>query len=173
MAEVEIKDFNDLVKLLKGASAEAVPAAVDAAAAVYLEAARAAAPVSQARQQFKNLPAHPSGQLRASIKVIGGRQTRLLSSAQGNIARRVFVGPEKKTGYYGYLVEKGYTAMGGAGRKARKAKGGTHSQRGVSAGRKIRGRAWFEPAIKAADSAALRAAQDAFNAKLNELASRT
>lgn len=148
-------EFEALIHLLRATSAEAVPAAENAAAVVYRDAARAAAP-------------RRSGQLASSIAVIEGRPLRTL---MGDTRRRLFVGPEKKKGYYGYFIEKGYTATGGR-RRRRPATETTHGQKGVTGGRKIVGRPWFDPAMRSADAAATEAAESAFDAKMKELDSR-
>lgn len=152
-------EFDALIKLLRATSAEAAPAAENAAAAVYRDAAIAAAP-------------RRSGQLAASIKIIEGRP---LKSLMGETRQRLFVGPEKKKGYYGYFIEKGYTATGRATRaktgrrSARNATATTHGQKGISGGRHIPGRPWFAPAIAGADSRAVNAAETAFDVKLKQL----
>ena len=156
MAGIEADEFNALAKLLRATSAEAVPVAEDAAAQVYLQAAKSAAP-------------RRTGQLQQSIKVIEGKPRRTL---MGDTRNRLFVGPEKKKGYYGYFVEKGWTATGPKRRK-RGATMTTHSQSGVTGGRKIPGRPWFEPAVRSADAQAVQAAEAAFNAKLRELDQRS
>lgn len=145
--------------MLMGVSKEAIVAAEDAAAKVFLRAARAAAPVD-------------SGQLRSSIKIIEGKDKTVLAVEQGqSTRRRLFVGPEKKKGYYGFFVEKGHRT---AGRKriGRVASGNTHSQRGVAPTGSVGPRPWFEPAIRSAEAAATAAAETAFGAKLNELNAR-
>ena len=122
MAEVEIEAFNALRRLLAAVSTEAVAAADEAAAEVYLSAASAAAPVAE----------HESGSsARAAAGERGDRPggpSKLLSSQQGNIAHRIFVGPTKKKGFYGYFLERGWTATGPK-RRARTATATTHSQR--------------------------------------------
>jgi hypothetical protein len=156
MAESEIEAFNALHRLLGSISGEAVQAADEAAAAVFLAAAKAAAPVK-------------TGQLQRSIKIItSAKSSALASSLQGNIAPRMWVSPEKKTGYYGFFVERGWVTVGSR-RRGRASTGSTHSQRGAQGGHKVPGRPWFDPAIAAAEEAAVEAAESAFNAKLGEL----
>ena len=166
MAESEIEAFAALRNLLAAVSTEAVAAADQAAAEVYLRAAIAAAPVAT-----RNDASHPPGQLRESIEIVGSDKTKLLSSMQGDVTRRIFVGPTKKKGFYGYFVERGWTATGPK-RRARAATNTTHSQRGVSGGSKIEARPWFDPAIEGAESAAMEAAQNAFDQKLQDIDSR-
>ena len=155
MANTGSEEFDALIRLLRATSAEAVPAAENAAALVYQNAATAAAP-------------HKTGQLRSSVKIIEGRPLKTL---MGDTRRRLFVGPEKRKGYYGFFLEKGWTATGRR-RRARVATASTHSQRGIAGGRKIPGRPWFEPAIRGADSAAVQAAEAAFSDKLQQLDSK-
>jgi hypothetical protein len=151
---MEDNEFNRLRRLLEATRAEAVPAAEEAAAQVYLQAARAAAP-------------RKSGRLADSIQIVRGRTRGALSES----GQRLFVGPEKKKGYYGYFLEKGYVSVGSRRRK-RAATATTHSQRGSEGGRNITARAWFGPAIKAVDSQAEAAAVAAFEAKVRELDAR-
>lgn len=156
MARYDVPEFEALRKLLESTAAIAVPAAENAAAEVYREAISAAAP-------------RRTGQLSRSVKVFEGKNRGALT--QEFERRRLLVGPEKKKGFYGYFVEKGWTATGSR-RKGRTATKTTHSQRGVSGGRKISGRPWFGQAVKSADSRALQAAEEAFNNKLNQLAAK-
>lgn len=171
MAQIEIEAFQSLIKLLEATSAEAIPAAQNAAAQVYQQAARSAAPVETSGNPFgKNrnvTPKHP-GQLLESVKIIQGREIKKLAMGKGQPLRRLFVGPEKKKGFYGYFLEHGWTATGPK-RRERTATKNTHSQKGVSGGRRIQRPPWFEPAIKSSDSAAVSAAETAFNQKLREL----
>jgi len=159
MAGFEQEAFNALRDMLAGVAKEAVPEAEMAAAKVFRTAARAAAPVD-------------SGQLRASINVIEGKDKTALSTQAGESARRrLFVGPEKKKGYYGFFLEKGHRTAG-----PHRVKCGTggigHSQAGVVTQRTVPGRPWFEPAIRSAEASAMSAAESAFNTKLAELNSR-
>ena len=163
MAEVEIEAFSALHRLLAAVSNEAVAAADEAAAQVFLAAARSAAPVTSAVH-----PGHPPGQLQRSVAIVRSANTKMLSSMQGNVAPRIFVGPTKKAGFYGYFVERGWTATGPK-RRERAATNTTHSQKGVTGGHKIEGRPWFDPAIQGAQQQAAEAAQAAFDQKLQEL----
>lgn len=187
MAGFEQDAFNALRDLLAQTSKEAIPAAEDAASVVFRNAARSAAPVK-------------SGQLRSSIKVIEGKDKDGVSFEIGaSRRRRLFVGPEKKKGYYGFFVEKGHKspkgkaetfyqkhgALGRASRDqgqpgwafksrrlAREAGRATHSQQGLTQSTKIDAQPWFQDAVTAAEPRALQAAENAFNAKLNELNGR-
>lgn len=135
MAGIEADEFNALIKLLKGTASEAATAAEDAAAQVYLAAAKAAAP-------------RDTGQLERSISIIESEnRKKLVFSAGAGNRGRLFVGPTKKKGFYGYFLEKGW-------------KGGV---------KKIAARPWFEPAIRAADARAVSAAETAFESKMKEL----
>jgi hypothetical protein len=166
MAETEIEAFNALKRLLEAASTEAAAAAIDAAANVYLEAARAAAPVGSSRKSH-----HSSGQLRQSIQIIKSNKTKMLSSMQGNISQRVFVGPEKRKGYYGFFVEKGHKTAG-PHRIGRQSTRTTHSQRGSKSRGSVAPRVWFESAIRSAEGRAIEEGQKAFYNKLAEIDSR-
>jgi hypothetical protein len=165
MAETEIEAFNALKRLLEAASTEAAAEAMNAAASVYLEAARAAAPVGSGSLS------HLSGQLRESIKIIKSNKSKIMSSMQGNISQRVFVGPEKKKGFYGYFVEKGHKTAG-RHRIGRGSTNKTHSQKGSASKGSVAARPWFERVIQAAESRAIEEGQRAFNKKLEEIDSR-
>ena len=167
MAESEIEAFNALHRLLAATSSEAVTAADQAAAQVFLAAGQTAAPVTQEKN-----PDHPPGQLRQSVAIITSNKTKMLSSMQGNVSQRIFVGPTKKLGFYGYFVEQGWTATGPK-RRERPATNTTHAQHGVTGGHKIAGHPWFDPAIQAAKPTASQAAEAAFDQKLQELDSRS
>ena len=158
MAGTGSDEFDALIRLLRATSAEAVPAAENAAAIVYRDAA-----VHAAAGHSK------SGQLASSIKIIEGRPQKGVLA--GEIRNRLFVGPDKKKGFYGYFLEKGWTATGPK-RRGRKATMTTHSQRGVAGGHKVHARPWFEPSQRAADSRAEQAAEAAFNSKLEQLNNR-
>lgn len=146
-------EFDELIRLLRRISPEAVPAAENAAAKVYQAAAIAAAP-------------RRTGQLAGSIKIIEGKYKKALTSDTAR--RRLFVGPEKKRGYYGYWGEKGR-----GGFSAKKKRTLSWVENGVRIFRKSVGpqrpRPWFYAAIRAADDQAAAAAEAAFNAKLEEL----
>lgn len=158
MAGFELDAFMALRDLLASMPREAIPAAEEAAAQVLVDAARAAAPVQ-------------SGQLRRSIGIIRGRDRNTLVSPIGDSARRVFIGPEKRKGYYGFFLEKGHKTAGP--HRVKRGTGGiAHSQSGVATQRMVPARPWFEPAIKSAEQSALTAAERAFNSKLEQLNSR-
>jgi hypothetical protein len=156
MANVELEAFNGLYEMLRDVSKVAVVAAEDAAAKVYRDAARAAAPVGK-------------GQLRRSIKIVEGKLRGTLSMGVGLSTRgRLFVGPEKRTGFYGFFLEKGHK-VSGPRRIKRGRSGSTHSQAGSAATGTVDARPWFEPAMIAAEPQAMEAFESAFNAKLDEL----
>ena len=169
MAEFEAEAFNKLRKMLESTSVEAVPAAEDAAAKVYLRAIRAAAPT--AKRWIRKTGVYSTGDLKRSIKIVQGREIKTPSVKAGTRTRRLFVGPTKKKGFYGFFIEKGWTATGPK-RRQRTGRVRAHSQRGVTGGRTIAGRPWFSSAVRSADSEALHAAESAFNSKLRELDNR-
>jgi hypothetical protein len=178
------EEFDALIRLLRATSEEAVPVAENAAAVVYRDAARAAAP-------------RKTGQLAASVKVIEGRPAK--GVLYGETRRRLFAGPEKKKGYYGYFVEHGWKAPTGprvtytttrgdrwnpaghtytTGRRRRvesmvsRQGGRTASQMGRTSYKKIDAKPWFHRSQRNADSSAARAAETAFEGKMSELDSR-
>ena len=147
MAQSDLSDaFGGLALLLKSGSGPAVKAAQDAAAKVYVRAAKAAAP-------------RDSGQLEQSITV-----SRVLDpgySAEVGQRDNVRVGPSQRRGYYGYFIEKGHRTAG-PHRVNRDTGRAAHRQRGAEVRRSIPARPWFEPAIESAHGEALKAAEAAF-----------
>lgn len=170
--------FDALADLLKNGVPEAVIAAEDAAAKIYQQAIRSAAP-------------QKTGQLKSSAKIFESKDRKVLS---GENRKRVLVGPEKKRGFYGYFLEHGWKAPRGprvtyttirgdrwnpkgttytTGRLRRTTGGAASSQMGREEFKQIPARPWFDSAVKGADSAAETAAESAMNAKLSELDGRT
>jgi hypothetical protein len=149
---VGVEPFEGLVKLLRGASGEGLQAAQNAAAEVYRAAIAQAAP-------------RRTGALAGSVGIYRSVNRKQLT---GDNLERLLVGPGKKTGYYGFFIEKGWIATGRA-RRERSGAGRTHGQKGVTGGRKIPGRPWFEAAVGAADDAAEKAAEATLEAKLHEI----
>lgn len=159
MAAAETEAFDNLYELLKATSTQATGAAEDAAAAVFAEAARAAAP-------------RASGQLAGSVKIIDSQIKGTLSFGTeiGN-RRRLFVGPEKRRGFHGYFIETGWRTAGS--KRIKRGTGGrAHSQKGSAHSRQIPGKPWFAPAIAGAESRAQAAAENAFNQELDRINSR-
>jgi HK97 gp10 family phage protein len=138
MAQTDIEDaFSGLAVLLGKAGVEAGVEAVHAAAQVYVQAIKAAAPVRL-------------GTLRESIGIVPTKDGRLL------------VGPQKKTGYYGYFLEHGHRTAGP--RRVKRSVGGrAHGQRGVVTQRTVPPQPWFEPAAQSVAAEAKQAAVAAFD----------
>jgi len=91
MARTDIEyAFEQIRDMLKNGSKEAINAATKAAADVYIRAAKQAAPKK-------------TGQPAQSIGLIEGRP-------KSGHAKTLYVGPEKKKGYYGFFREKGHRA---------------------------------------------------------------
>lgn len=156
MPAVTIRGFEqlrrDVESLQKAIQDEALVAAEDAAAEAAKREVMAAAP-------------RRSGQLARSVKVFESRERSQLT---GQDRRRLLVGPEKKRGFYGYFLEAGWTATGRA-RRARTATTTTHSQRGVSGGRRIPGSGWFSRIAGTVEEAARRAGERAFQETIQRL----
>ena len=149
------KTFADIEKIVQG---EAIDAGEDAAAEIFKTAIHAAAP-------------QKTGDLRSSISIVESRTKNVLSNQQGSSRRRLYVGPSKKKGFYGFFLEKGWITS--HGRRRRAATKTTHSQTGPTAGgRKIPGREWFKPAVEAVMGRAEAAYHAAFGSKINELANK-
>lgn len=165
------RDFKELSERI--GLAVVVPAE-DAAAAVFENAIRSA-----------DIP-RKTGQLASSIVTIEAkRKNELVGTKSGR--RGLYVGIEKKKGYYGYWLDVGWTTTGrkklvsvswhGAPaklewtrRRARPSSRGTHSQQGTTSGRKIPGTHWFTNAVQSAMAAAKRAYEDAFHDALRKIA---
>ena len=148
--------FELLRNQIKNGAPVAIAAAQKAAIDVHVRAAKQAAPVK-------------TGQLKESIKLMEGRP-------DGQGQRRMYIGPEKKKGYYGYFVEKGHRShirrINGkiySKRIARKSTNVTHSQSGESTPtHDIPARPWFEPAMKRVENQAVWAAEEAFYRIMNQ-----
>jgi len=125
-----MKGFEDLKRdiehLSKVVQDEAIQAAEDAAAQVVKAAVEAAAP-------------HKSGQLASSARIFESQDRKALT---GQTRRRLLIGPEKKKGFYGFFLQKGWIRS--KGRRKRAASRNTHSQSGPTEGRhRIPPRPWF------------------------------
>ena len=150
MAGVEIKGFEELRRnvatLEKAIVDKALKAAEDAAAQFVKQAIEAAAP-------------RKTGQLASSVKIFESQNRKTLS---GQTRLRILVGPEKKKGFYGFFLEKGWISS--RGRRRRVATGSTHSQSGPTEGsRRVPPHPWFpnpadvEARARAAGEAAFKA----------------
>lgn len=80
-------------------------------------------------------PRGKTGKLFRSIKIFKSKPKGLTTSAKTAVLR-MLIGPEKKTGYYGYFLAKGWKSSGSRRRK-RTATASTHSQRGLATSRTI------------------------------------
>lgn len=155
---IQIQGFEELdrntERLGKIIAEDALKAAEDAAAEVVKDSVKAAAP-------------RDTGELAGAIKVFESRDRSQLSTLQGRIRKRLLVGPEKKKGFYGFFLEKGWLSVG-ARRRKRTGTATTHSQAGVEGGTSISPKPWFEPAVKAVEGRAKEAGVAAFEAKVNQ-----
>lgn len=116
----------DIEQFSKVVQEEAIQAAENAAAQVVKEAAEAAAP-------------RDTGQLASSIQVFESRDRKALT---GQTRRRLLIGPEKRKGFYGFFLQKGW--IWSKGRRKRMATGNTHSQSGPTTGsHRIPPHPWF------------------------------
>ena len=135
MTGIKVTGLEELrrnVERLAGVSGiEALQSAQDSAAKVIRDAVKASAPRGE------------TGQLSKSVKIFKSKP-KGLSVSSTTAAVRILIGPEKKKGYYGFFLAKGWrTPLGNAqafttrrGRSfttrriARTATGSAHSQRG-------------------------------------------
>src|SRR3990172_6169575 len=130
------------MQLLARRTAEAVRASEDAAAQVYQQAIKAAAP-------------RKTGQLARSVEIFESVNRKALT---GDARRRLLVGPSKRRGFYGYFIDRGWNATGRAKRRV-----------GRTSGRRIIGTGWFTRAVAGADAQAVTAAEAAFTSKMQEI----
>jgi hypothetical protein len=148
MSGIEMKGFEELKRNVEQFSKivqdEAIKAAEDAAAQVVKSAVEAAAP-------------RDTGQLASSVKVFESQDRKALT---GQTRRRLLIGPEKKKGFYGFFLQKGW--IWSKGRRKRAASGHTHSQSGPTEGRhRISPHKWF-PDPAQVEAQAFEAGQRAF-----------
>jgi hypothetical protein len=154
MAGIEMKGFEDLKRNVEGFSKvvqdEAIKAAEDAAAQVVKTAVEAAAP-------------RETGQLASSVRIFESQDRKVLS---GQSRRRLLIGPEKKKGFYGFFLQKGW--IWSKGRRKRAATSNTHSQSGPTAGsHRIPPHRWF-PDPAQVEAKALEAGKRSFELSINE-----
>jgi hypothetical protein len=113
MAGIEMNGFEDLKRSVEQFSKivqdEAIQAAEDAAAKVVKTEVETAAP-------------RDTGKLASSIQVFESRDRKALT---GQTRRRLLIGPEKRKGFYGFFLQKGW--IWSRGRRKRAAIGNTHS----------------------------------------------
>jgi len=134
-----LEEIRRNVEHLAGISGiDAMQSAQDSAAKVIRDAVKAAAPRGE------------TGQLSKSVKIFKSKP-KGLSVSSSTAAVRILIGPEKKKGYYGFFLAKGWrTPLGKAqtfttrrGRSfttrriARTASGSTHSQQGITENRAV------------------------------------
>ena len=157
MAGTDVANAFDGIKdLLKTASVEGIDAARKEAADVYIRAAKQSAP-------------NRSGRLAKSIKLIEGKSNGALTTTVAGSDRRYYVGPEKRTGYHGYFVDKGHRsnirAFNGkvySNRIPRKGKSARPQSGESEPNITVAARPWFESAIKGVEQEAQGAAERAF-----------
>jgi hypothetical protein len=148
MAGIEMKGFEELKRNVEALSKivqdEAIKAAENAAAQVAKAAVEAAAP-------------RDTGQLASSVQMFESRDRKALT---GQTRRRLLIGPEKKKGFYGFFLQKGW--IWSKGRRKRSATGNTHSQSGPTTGsHRISPHRWF-PDPARVEAQAYEAGQRAF-----------
>lgn len=180
MAGVEFKGIDELGRkfnsLERDVRDDALTSGMWAAARVFYDALKAAAPVMRGQaKSFSKLPQRAIGQLRNSITISRGRPTKDLTSQTISVGR-LLVGPDKKTGFYGYFLEKGWkrSTTFSSKRIKRAATQTTHSQSGVTQYKDIPAPYpdWSKNAIVQAMGAAQKALEDQFNRKLEEILKR-
>jgi len=164
MAGVEIKGFEELrrdtERLARAIGDEAILAAEDAATEVVRAAVEAAAPTLNPAGRFRRLPRRPAGQLRSSVRIFESKDSRALT---GSSRRRLLVGPEKKTGFYGFFLEKGWNTRGPKKGSA------AHPRKSP---RRVPARPWMYGAVSSIEERARGAGLAAFNAVIERSAGR-
>jgi hypothetical protein len=153
MAGIEMKGFEDLKRNIEQFSKvlqdEAIQAAEDAAAQVVKAEVEAAA-----RRE--------SGQLASSVQIFESRDRKALT---GQTRRRLLIGPDKRKGFYGFFLQKGW--IWSKGRRRRVAKGNTRSQSGPTEGsHRIPPYPWF-PNPAEVEAKAQVAGETAFTAAIS------
>jgi hypothetical protein len=172
----------ELSKVLSG---DALVAAYDAAAKVFRETIKNAAPVGKDPKN-KSKKRAPHGELKGSVKVYKGKNNALTVGGSATKLGRVLIGPSKEHGFYGYFLAKGwksplgsamiYWAKPGRWRpeswqiktrrrlRPEKMQSGSHSQIGLSHWRDIPAPYpdWFEGATRAVEERAKKDGMEAF-----------
>jgi hypothetical protein len=148
MAGIEMKGFEDLMRNVEQFSKivqdEAIKAAEDAAAQVIKAAVETAAP-------------RETGQLASSVRIFESQDRKVLS---GQSRRRLLIGPDKRKGFYGFFLQKGW--IWSKGRRKRSATSNTHSQSGPTEGsHRIPPHPWFPDPLQV-EAQAFEAGQRAF-----------
>ena len=160
MAGIEFKGMDQLKKDVEELETRigmyAMIAAEDAAAKIFETAIYQAVP-------------HKTGQLASAVVIIDKGASKQLTGGQKG-RRGLYVGIEKKKGYYGFFLDKGFTAMGRSGRRLRRSTKTTHSQMGVESGHRIAGTNWFTHAVQGAMNAAQTAYEVEFNNEIKKIA---
>ena len=175
MTGIKVMGLEELrrnVERLAGVSGiEALQSAQDSAAKVIRDAVKASAPRGE------------TGQLSKSVKIFKSKP-KGLSVSSTTAAVRILIGPEKKKGYYGFFLAKGWrTPLGNAqafttrrGRSfttrriARTATGSAHSQRGLTESKTIPAPypEWVERAGSSVEQQAMDAWVKTYTNKLKE-----
>ena len=171
MAGIEIKGLEEILKQCQGfgntAATEALEAAENAAAKLIKERLQAAAPVGSMATRDR----HP-GQLKRSIRIVKYKdraQLHGLASAtmDRGATQKLVIGPERKTGFYGFFLEHGWRSAGSK-RIARKGTKTTHSQSGTTKHKWIAGghQGWFSRVADTVEQSAIAAGEAAAMALL-------
>lgn len=142
MAGIKGSGFEELKanteKLSKIIQTEALAAAEEAASLVIKRAVESGVRHSR------------TGTLKRSIRIFRGRSKGLTTTGQQNIIGRLLIGPEKRKGFYGFFLERGWN-LTRAGRVIKK----------------IPGTEWFSKAVRLAERAAEDAGKKAFEEVVN------
>lgn len=160
MAAIEIRGFEGLVRdterFSKDIARKALLAAENAAAEVVrLELVRVAPRGKRVRRRKSR------GWLRIAQSIIIYEARAVARGVLSGVGRRrLLVGPSKYAPH-AFWREKGWTSAGPR-RRARRATQTTHSQSGVTGGKRVRARPWAKPAAERIEPAAFEAGSKAF-----------
>ena len=167
MAGIKIEGLDAILKQLRdiGATAtmEALEAAENAAAQLVKERLRQAAPVGSTATRDK----HP-GQLRRSIRVVKYKDRAQLHglvsmTIDRGATQKMVIGPERKTGYYGYFLEHGWRSP-----SFRRIKGSKYLTKMYPNQKRIHGghQGWFSRVVDTVEESAMAAGEAAAMALL-------
>jgi len=162
VAGIKIEGLDQILKQLRdiGATAtiEALEAAENAAANVIKKRLQQAAPVGSAATKDK----HP-GQLKKSIRIVKYKDRAQLHGLTSMVIERgatqkLVIGPERKTGFYGFFLEHGWQTPSFRRLKGYKyVKKQYPDQRPISGGHK----GWFTAVQETVEASAIKAGEEA------------
>jgi len=167
MTGIKITGLEEILKQCQGfgstAAIEALEAAENAAAKLIKERLQQAAPVGSPATKDK----HP-GQLRKSIRIVRYKDRAQLHglvsmTIDRGATQKLVIGPERKTGYYGFFLEHGWSSP-----SFRRIKGSKYLMKSYSNLKRISGghQGWFSRVADTVERSATAAGEAAAMALL-------